>query len=130
MHVERKRQNKRQRRRNNRRRVITVQQLTSKPSTDEFQVARWVKTCFKMKTARFLNNQAQFFSASNLIDRLLNSGFAMGDCALFTNHQTFIDDPSEFYVWTYEPLYLEISILDSFILEYFFILNILSQQMI
>ena len=136
MHVERKKQNK-HRRRDRRRRVITVQQRTSKPSTDEFQVARWVKTCFKMKTWRFLNNDAQFFTSSNLIDRLLDSGFAMGNCALFTNReeaadflhlmlahdffhrvlkfqntiilhpeQMLIDDPAEFYVWSYEPLYL------------------------
>ena len=137
MHVQRKKQSKQQRRKDRSRRVVTAQQLNSKASTDEFQVARWVKICYKMKTLRFLNTDAQFFSSSNLVDRLLNTGFAMGNYALFTNReevadflhlmlahdffhrvletktavilhpeQTFIDDPGEIYVWSYEPLYL------------------------
>ena len=137
MQVERRRPNRRQRRRERHRRVITQEQRNSKPSTDEFQVARWVKTCFQMKTTKYLNTQVQVFSSGNLIDRLLDTGFAMGSCPLFTNReetadflhlmmahdffhhvkitqptlqwhpdQSFIDDPGEFYAWTYEPLYL------------------------
>ena len=136
MQVKRKKQNKRQRCRERCRRVVTVEQRNSKPTKNEFQVVRWVKAYFKMNSTRFLNPQGQFFSSSNLVDRLLDSGFAMGtNCALLTNceevadflhlmmaheffqpvmitqlslqlhpDQMFIDDPGEFYVWTYEPL--------------------------
>lgn len=81
MRVERKKVNKRKEKS---RRVITPAQRNSRPSTDEFQVARWVKSNFKMKTSRLIDREVQYFSARKLINSLLDSELAIGNCALFT----------------------------------------------
>ncbi|XP_017771275.1 PREDICTED: translocation protein SEC62 [Nicrophorus vespilloides] len=61
------------------------EEITDKPTKNEYAVAKWMKKNVPIKKIKFLNHMVQYFTASKALDALMESEFATGDEALFSS---------------------------------------------
>ncbi|MCL4125969.1 UNVERIFIED_CONTAM: hypothetical protein GTU68_003295 [Idotea baltica] len=66
-------------------------QIESQPSKIEYAVAKYLKNNVPTKKTKFLNHQVSYFNANKAIDILLDSPWASGENALFTDRVSVVD---------------------------------------
>ena len=62
----------------------------SPPTKIEYDVAKYMKKHVATKTTRFLNHPVKYFNSNRAIDVLLESEWATGENAIFTNREAVV----------------------------------------